>query len=277
MPPSVEAFTTTAWAAAQVFMPWLTGGLAGAVLTFTLGRWLARRQTPRLTIELKRQDYSIPARDENSKDFKVSYGGKSFDSLLRIELSISNDSGRTITKTPILLTFSEPSTLLNFSSVVSPIDRVTSWSKQDDSNTKYLWDSGELKPTDSTTLTLVLAPATKVSWAWRGDDEVRTFNSDGASPKEIEDDVRLIVMWLALYVLLGAFSFFGNIFQSLLILGTVPFAARASVRIGAALSRIRASNTGSVVVTTGEAARVDYAEDAKRGTRSLSVLPAKSE
>lgn len=147
VPEVMPAWVQQLWDAFRVVAPWLTGGLAGAILTFLLNQCSARRKQPRLVVATQRVDYSIPSKDETLKDLCVSYGGKAFDTFVFFQLDVENPSPRTAKSSPLLLVMDSVATIVDKSTSVLPLDRPTAWVPQVSQAGAYVWDAGEFGTT----------------------------------------------------------------------------------------------------------------------------------
>jgi hypothetical protein len=121
-------------------------------------------------------------------------------------------------------------TVVDRSSVAYPLRRADLWQKQADTPGAYIWDPGELKPDDYAVLRLLLTPAGSVEWRFRGDDEAQVVSQDAATAANLEADARLIIEWIALFVLLGALPFISALLRGALLLASMPFLVRRIVQ-----------------------------------------------
>jgi hypothetical protein len=205
-------------------MPWVTGGLAGSVLTNLLAQRVARKSRARLSIRTSTVRFSLPTVDSGLKSMQVRYGGEDFETLSLYELTAVNISSQTVSAAPFLLQFQDPSRIVDINTSVQPVNRVATWSRQESTREVYLWDPGELKPTDSARLQLLLAPTTVVTATFRGDDNIDVISDSIKSPATDERYVREFVAWAALYVALGFIPFLSSLLRGVLIWGSIPLA-----------------------------------------------------
>jgi hypothetical protein len=204
---SVPGWAEEIFEVSKTVMPWLTGGLAGAALTYLLNQRSARNKRARLLLTTERVDYSLAARDEGFTDLRVSYEGREFDNLLLFQITAENISGKTIHKCPLLLLFAKPTEIVDQSSFTHPLKREVALVPQLGHELAYLWDPGELQPSDSARLRLLLAPTTAIKASWRGDDdidvirELRDFNDGDRQLAWVLGIVTVgLLMFLALIV-----------------------------------------------------------------------------
>jgi hypothetical protein len=213
------------WDLVRTIVPWLTGGLAGAMLTYFLNRRIAHRKQARLSLTTGRVNYSIDATDEHLKELRVSYRGNEFDSLMLYQIELQNISSRTILRTPVLLCFAKETVVVDQSSLTRPLNRSTKLDKQAGHECAYLWDAGELKPQDSARLRLLLSPTTLVGVTWRGDDEIAIAGGDNINPKMSEVDVLPVIAWMALFVAVGSLPILSGLLQAILLIASAPYIA----------------------------------------------------
>lgn len=254
--------------------PWLTGGLAGAILTYLLNQRSARRKQPRLILSTVRVDYSIPSKDEQLKDLQVSYGGKSYENLMLFQVDVENVSGRTIGKSPILFILNEKSLIIDRSSVVKPLNREALWLQQDGQEGAYIWDAGELKPGDSARLRLLLTPQAEIKWSWRGEDEVELVSYGRESENTLEAELRNAIAWVAIYLLCGFIPFFSEVLRSLFLVMSSPFIIRYLLRWWSIFSqRKRSLGYPGPIVIADSTSEVAVTTD-PLGKATISVIPS---
>ncbi|MGJ4882985.1 hypothetical protein [Bradyrhizobium sp. HKCCYLRH1065] len=234
------------WDIFKLVAPWLTGGLAGAALTYLLNQRLARRKQARLQLTTDRVDYSLASRDEQLKELRVSYRGNEFDNLLLYQIRIENVSTKTISRTPFLLRLSQGTNVVDQRSMTYPLGRQTVFIRQDGHECAYLWEAGELKPRDSAELKLLLAPTTAIDCAWRGDDEVDVTGYGRETLQTTERELRDVLVWISAYVFLGGLPLVSGLAQGTLLLISVPYLLSYCVRWWPLISKREAPNVNIV-------------------------------
>lgn len=270
MPQDISTILQQLWGAFQTAAPWLTGGLAGAVLTYTLNQRSARRKQPRLVVQTEKVDYSIATRDEALKSLRVFYEGEAFESLALFQFSIENSSDRTAKTSPFLFVLSEDTQIVNRSSLVQPVARELMWQSQTNQPGAYMWDAGELKPGDSARLRLLLSPSANIQWYWRGDDDIEIASFGADSTQEFERELRNIVAWIALYVFSGAIPIIGQFTQALLIVLASPKIVQLFSQWRGLLRLSRSSQSPTVVVT-GSRNEISVTTDSLSGTGAIAI------
>jgi hypothetical protein len=246
------------WDLIKIVAPWLTGGLAGATLTYLLNQRIAVRKQARLSVNTEQIEYSLGASDEHFKQLRVSYKGNEFENLMLYQIEIRNISSKTISKTPFLLRLKKETEIIDQSSLIQPLDRNTQLIAQTGHECAYLWDAGELKPQDCARLRLLLSRTTPVDLTWRGDDEIDISGYGRTSTQTIERDLYNILGWLSLYTLFGSIPILSGLMQSLLILGFAPQIVNYFIRLWPLIFtrddrivQIRASEDSRIAVVLG--------------------------
>jgi hypothetical protein len=224
----VQHLLETFWDAFKLIAPWLTGGLAGAILTYLLNLRIARRKQARVLLTMERIDYSIG--DEQFKDLRVSYEGAEYEKLLIARMDVENISARTVAKSPLLLLFDEGTDVIEHNASTRPINRETIWVKQEGHESAYVWDAGELRPGDSAQLLVLLSPTTSINWLWRGNDDIEVASLGREARLTVERDLRNVVVWIALYVAFGSIPFFSGIAQGAMLLASTPYIVSRCIR-----------------------------------------------
>jgi hypothetical protein len=212
----------TGWRAFIVVAPWLTGGLAGAVLTYALNQRAARKKQPGVIVRTRQVDYSLQARDTGLKELRVSYDGEGFDNLLLFQVDIENISTKTVGNVPILITMSDKSRVVDKATLVRPLNRPPKWEAQSENPGAFVWDPGECKPGDSAQLRILIAASEYVRWEFRGSDDIVVVAPDRESSASFEADVRNVIEWIAFYILAGSIPLVGGGFQAVFILASLP-------------------------------------------------------
>lgn len=243
------------WEVAKVAVPWVTGGLAGSVLAYLLAQRTARKSRARLLVRTSTIRFSLPTVDSGLKTIQVRYGDEVFEALLLYELTVKNISSKSASAASFLLEFHDPTRIVDDHRLVKPINRQTTWSRQESTGEAYLWDLGELKRGDSARLQLLLSPATRVEEQFRGDDNVDIISDTIRSPASSERHTMVVVAWIALYVALGFIPFLSAVFRGLLIWLSVPFAVDLVDQVKRLLSAPR--NHIQIGEIRGEEVRID--------------------
>lgn len=226
----MEGWLNALWELFKVITPLLTGGLAGATLTYILNQRNSRRKQARILLTTECIDYSVAGKDDHLNGIRVSYRGTEFNNIMLYEINIENVSIKTVPKCPFLLFFERDISVVDWSTLTRPTDRETNWTQQHGHENAYLWDAGELKPGDSARLRLLLAPTTSINWSWRGDDEVEVTSSGREAGQTVERELRNVIFWISLYIFFGTIPFFAGMAHALLLIVSMPYIVSRCIR-----------------------------------------------
>jgi hypothetical protein len=219
----VQPWQEQLWDLFKIIAPWLTGGLAGAILTYLLNQRIARRRQARILVTTERVDYSVAAKDEQLRELRVSYRGNEFENLLLFQITLENVSSRTVQRSPLLFLFEKETTIVDRSSLVRPINRDIPWIPQEGHESAYTWDAGGLKPGDSARLRILLSSTSPVNWLWRGDDDVEVTSYGREAALTVERELRTVIAWIAVYVSFGVVPFFSSLAHAALLIASMPY------------------------------------------------------
>jgi hypothetical protein len=267
---------TTIWNVLKTIGPWLTGGLAGAVLTYTLNQRNARRKQPRLLVRTNQVDYSISSDDASLKALRVSYEGHVFEKLVLFELDVENVSSRSVKMMPFLVQLQTDVRVVDQSSLIRPLHRDALWQRQSNQESAYIWDPGECKPGDSARLRLLVTPSGTIDWSFRGDDEVEVLSSDRGSTRTFESDIRNALAWIAGYLLVGSFPFMSDAPRGLYLIMSAPYIVKLAVRWRIILRNSRRVINAAPVVVADKNASISMVYDAHKGQSVIDIKPDKA-
>jgi hypothetical protein len=268
----MEQWISDIWDVFKIVAPWLTGGLAGAVLTYFLNQRGTRRKQPRLIVSTTRVDYSIPTRDPALKDLRVSYNGEPLESLLFFAINVENSSSRSAKASSFLILTSPDARIVDRSSSVAPLFREPTWEPQPAQRGAYLWDLGELKPGDSAQLRLLVSPSGDIQPKFRGDDEVAVLFDERESSLATEKEIRILVTWLATWVVAGAVPFVSSLLRGLLLVASMALFVRWYEQWRMMkLSRQRTEPLPGPIIVTGISGRVAIDNNLISGHQSILV------
>jgi len=270
MPFDIELILKQLGAIFLTAIPWLTGGLAGAILTYNLNQRSTRKKQPRLRITTERIDYSIPARDESLRALMVSYDGTEYESLELYQFYVENLSDKTASTTPFLFLLSESTQIINISTLVTPLNREIGWNRQADQPGTYIWNPGELKPSDTARLRLLVSPVANIERKWRGEDDVEVASFGADSTQEYERELGTIVGWVAIYVMLGATPIIGQLAQALQIVASTPKIVQLIIRWSRTF-RPRKKSGSPTIVVSGAKSDISVTTNSTLGTSEIAI------
>ncbi len=217
----------------------VSGGVAGAMLTFILNQTVARKRLAQINVSVSRTDYSIPANDTDLRSVEVSYGGRTFEKLLLYEFTVRNVSTRATKVTPFLFLLPRDTEVVDRSCTIYPVHRPDLWEERPGAAAIYFWDPGELMRDDYAVLRVLFTPATNVEWKFRGEDDIRVVSEDAEIVADLQADTRLITAWVALFLIVGVLPFGSALVRGLLIWASTPFLVNRIAQWRAALDRQR--------------------------------------
>ncbi|HEX5720516.1 MAG TPA: hypothetical protein VF179_30455 [Thermoanaerobaculia bacterium] len=211
---------------ATTVLPWLTGGLAGAILTYFLNRRLTKRSRPRLQIRVLNVNYTVPKHHESFAELQVSYAGNPYAELSYHELSVENISSRVIKEAPFVIQLGRNATILDLQMSSEPIPHEIVRNQDGLEAHQHRFTFRDLLAGDVGRIRLLIAGSEAFNWYFRGADEIDIISGEGGSVHKVEEDIRTIVAWIALYVLLGVIPTVASVLRSLLILLSGPYLFR---------------------------------------------------
>lgn len=213
-------------------MPWLTGGLAGALFTFLVNQRMAKRKQARATVKTEKSDYSLIVSDPQLKDIRVSYKGSEYDKISFFQIAVENTSTKTISNASFLLNFESGAKIVDVTSECLPIDRKMNWSlaQAGGKHDVYEWEIGDLRPNDSAKIRMIVSPSPPVEWKWRGGDDVEVISAGQVNEKTLERDIKNILLWIAAYIAFSRVFQDTEVAQSVFIIATMPIVVPNIIR-----------------------------------------------
>ncbi len=264
-------FLKTAGAWLYGAMPWFTGGVAGAILTFVLNRRLDRRRQARLSLNIADIDYSLPSHQSTFQGLKVSYKDQPHDALRYYQFRVDNISQKTVANAPFVFLLPEQAIILDQAIESGPLSLDVTSSKEPREPNGYRYEAREVKPGDFFQISLLLSSVSPAKWFFRGNDDIDITASDRVNLYTIERDMRDLIAAVTLYVMLGGIPLFAGVFQSgaVFLIGAIIYRIILRWRAAGGSFRSVPATTGPVVV--GGYSDVVVHQDATRGRCSVTV------
>jgi hypothetical protein len=258
----------------KVIIPWITGGLAGAILTFMLNRRLAKKTRPRLIVKSSSINYALPKHQKAFADLKVSYQGRAYDELSYHEIEVENLSQRVIQSAPFVISFPEKAQILDENILSGPIRHDIIHDQEELEPNQHRYSIKDLHPNDFCRIRFMVQNGEILSWYFRGSDEIE-IDSAGKSNKGI-DDLQLVVLSIALYIACGSIPLFSDALRGALIVFNAPLLYRL-------FSRWRMENLqkkqgviyGPIVISDSGSVKLDF--DPETGASSVSAVLGKEQ
>ncbi|CAG0926700.1 hypothetical protein PLCT1_00128 [Planctomycetaceae bacterium] len=265
-------WTIDIWNVVKLVLPWLTGGLAGAILTNLISLRNQRKRTPRLLIRSEQVDFSLTQRDSSLEGLRVSYAGATYDNLILFQVSLENISTKSTGPCPLLLTLGAPARVIDHESAIRPVNRPSDWHQEAHEPGAYVWDPGDLKPGDSARLKIVADAKGAVSWAFRGGDDVEVVATDRSSSQPFENEVHSVIGWLGLCFIASGIPLLGGALTGFLLVLAAPRIVKYAQFMRAQLNRPHHNLPPQVVVGSSDA-DVSVQYDAIEGQSVVRVSP----
>lgn len=222
---SIDAWFSTL----KTIMPWVSGGLAGAILTLSVKMWSERRRKKILQIETELRRFSLDSEttdDVASKQgLKVSYSGHDYNHLLLYSFKLKNTGYGAIADQKIVFLFSPETNVLKERVQVSPlsIPFTTNIVKTENGEEKH-FDFNPISNDAEITITFLVDSASSeaIKIFPRGSDDIEYSIDDRASQNLFESDIKKLFNYLVFYVLLGTFPIIHGALQAGVLLLSLP-------------------------------------------------------
>lgn len=216
---------------AKMIAPWITGGLAGAILTLIARTREDRKRRKVITIETSLTAFALPKVQGTSavrqEDLNVSYKGKSYAHLSLYRFAMRNTGPSAVQNQTVVLAM--PTGL-------DPVDEMTATEPlqiefKTDMKTTPTGDElsisvPRLEPGDAVTYSLLVngSMAEQIRCHPRGTDDVKfRFAGQPESGQELEAEVKKLLLLFAMFFVVGAFDPIGGVFQAGVFLFMIPY------------------------------------------------------
>lgn len=249
--------------------PYLTGGLAGAVVTYLLNRRLARVTTPRLQVRARSVNYTLAQQTADFSGLEVSFEGTSYQELSYHEFRVENISRKMVRTSPFILAFAPHSRLLKMEMASEPLRLKYVHDQENLADNQHRFTFDELHPGDTVTIRILVAGGDTLSWIFRGADDVEVLGAGGLATDNLEEDFKRVAAWIALYVLVGVVPLVSAILQAGVIMAVAPYMYRLVLRLRGSRLFKAGSIVGPVVVGDHGRVRVDF--NPETGASSVSA------
>lgn len=254
----------------KVVMPWMTGGFAGAILTYILNRRLTKKNQPELFVKTSVVNYALPKYQKAFTNLKVSYNGRTYDELSYHEISIENISERAVNTAPFIILFPKEARILGENFINEPIKHNVIHDQVDLESNQHRYIFEDLHPGDSCKIQLMVQNGALLSWHFRGLDNIKVTSSYGQSRQLFGDEFRLIVLGVAFYVMLGSIFLLGDMLRGALIVLMAPYLYRQFSQWRAELFQKKPNIVYGPIVMS-DSGSVNLAYDPNTGTSSVNA------
>lgn len=218
--------------------PWITGGLAGAILTLVAKIWADRRKKKTLQIVAKSKRFTLDSdeKDElaSKQGLKVSYLGNEYNDLLWYSTEIRNIGYGNINNQKIIFLLSSDTHILKEEIHIHPL--AVSHSVNDaktENGVEKCYEFPNISGDDVISISfLINSPSIEAIRLFpRGNDETEYSMNSGESLNQLESDIRKLLLYLAMFVLMGAMPFSEGIFQALVVISSIPTVSKIIINL----------------------------------------------
>lgn len=217
----------------KVIAPWLTGGLAGAVLTLLVKRREAKRERRVLAIDTHLTRYALPKLESQEafrqEDLRIAYRGKQYTHLSLLECSGRNSGPTGIEGQKILFVLPEGITVVEKAVSFAPAHvEYTEEVRETQGGKEYELTISRLEPGDRALISLLLdgPNVDAVQCLPRGVDNVAYTVGQLEAQTDLEADIYKILLLLAFMLLGSAMPFLGGMLQSMVFILMIPYLRR---------------------------------------------------
>jgi len=208
---------------AKIILPWITGGLAGAILTYFLNRRMQNKNNPELTIESSSMRYELAETDTLSSKLLVSYGSNNFEKLSYIKYTILNTGNISIDNAFFSIEINDYAQIIDKSIITSPLKNQATF-KETDALNIYNWETKEFKPGDTSSIFLLVNNQNKFNIHWRGIDNVRMIDKS-EKPRffDTRNDISNLTFIFVFAIAIRSFPLIGSSLQAIFLLFSAPY------------------------------------------------------
>jgi len=209
--------------------PFLTGGLAGAILTLLTKFYSERRRRKLIRLDVSKQKYSLPEDFSQerwpSEDLSVSYKGQEYSHLGLYSVRMENYGHGGITGQKLVFVFPKQTSILKEFKIVSvPTIKFVEEDGQTEEATTKTYSFERIEANDSVALCFLVdcEAIDQIKCLPRGVDDVGYIIESDQSKTEIEQTTYKLLLYSAAFVLFGAVDIIGNVLRALIFIMAIP-------------------------------------------------------
>jgi hypothetical protein len=184
-----------------VAVPWVTGGLAGAV--FTLGARIVseRRRKKRISLDTEKTRYTLPPLAESAEsshhELKVAYNGITYEHLFSYSAVAKNVGYGSVTPYSLVFVMPKDANVLATFSYIEPVsNEIMVEKKQNANNLEYIFKFPRLEKGDTAAINLLVdCTDSQVRCILRDADDVEFVTSPQRESSEHWFVHGLILLW----------------------------------------------------------------------------------
>jgi len=221
------------WDMFKVIAPWLTGGLAGAVLTLLVKRREAKRERRVLAVDTHLTRYALPKLESleafRQEDLRIAYKGKEYVHLSLLEISGRNVGATGIQGQQLLFVLPEGISAVEKAVSFSPAQlEYREETREAQGRTEYELTITRLEPGDRALVSLLLdgPNVDGVQCLPRGVDGVSYIMGQLEAQNELESDIYKVLVLVGFMLLGSTMPFFGGVIQGMVFAFMIPFLRR---------------------------------------------------
>jgi hypothetical protein len=209
--------------------PWITGGLAGAILTLATKYWSERSRRRIINVDIRKQRFSLPdliSQDVYSPDeLTVSYKDKKYDHLSIYTVLLKNIGYSGVNGLELVVSFPTRTLLVDSFLTTSP----TSIFHQEedrfsDQKPEKVFKFDRIERDDNITISFLLNcdELDKIQCLPRGIDDVEYFIGEKGYQTEIQQTAYKLLIYLAVFISLGAVPIVWSVLQAFVVVLATP-------------------------------------------------------
>ncbi len=214
--------------AIKTVMPWVTGGLAGAILTMLTRTVSERRQQRRLSLNTTTTPFSLPVLGDHvgpqTTDLKVAYKGATYDDLFVYSAVATNAGNGSLDNLKVVLLVPRSVQILDISTHSQPI----SASAFHDVNetleyAEHVFALPRLEGGDAFAITLLAHGRERnIKCVPRGTDSIRVVYDTHHGPGDRDNSAATLVLFGALFVVADAIPILGTVVKAAALVAATP-------------------------------------------------------
>lgn len=208
--------------------PWLTGGVAGSILTLLSKTISDNKQRKKLYIDIELTKFRLPTENLHNNlpenILKVSCQGKEYDHLCLYRVSLKNIGKVGINNQNLVITIPFQSKIIKTFEKSSPLSiKPKKEHKNNENSIDVVYSFDRLEPEDSYDIftTLDSQKSEEINCIPRGVDNIIYSYGKNINKSEIEQSVIKLILALAIFVLVPYAQIFTNIIQSIIVISCI--------------------------------------------------------
>lgn len=213
----------------RTIAPWISGGLAGAILTLLAKIWSERKRRKVLSISINKQKFSLPDFSPHEvlprEALTVSYKNKEYKHLSLLTVKLENIGNGGINGQNLVFIFPPGTSIIEEFLITEPISiqhRQEDIAVEQKSGKSVTFD--RIEEGDDITISFLVdsKELDKFRCLPRGLDDIEYQIGQYETQTEIERTLYKVLIYLAAYILVGAVSIIGFALQAIILFIAMP-------------------------------------------------------